>query len=114
LFKPFEIAQPSIEGRSCGHILKKVCLFRECQEYALHCEDDCCEESYAKHFLCKSVTLKGVTSLLGRHFAANREFVGKMFEVEDALVRELASRREEIVSRMSFKSLEEKHQKIID
>ncbi len=45
-FKDYEITQPQIKGKACGHVLKRMCTFHDCQKFSLHCDDESCEKSY--------------------------------------------------------------------
>jgi hypothetical protein len=58
--------------------------------------------------------LNGITDLLKQHFKSNKEFLAKIFEIEDAFMNDLTKRREEVVKKMSFGNLEEKYEKVID
>ena len=58
--------------------------------------------------------MNGATDLLRQHFKSNKEFLAKMFEIEDAFMNDLTKRREEIVKKMSFGNLEEKFEKITE
>jgi hypothetical protein len=47
----------------------------------------------------------GITDLLKQHYKTNKEFLGKMFDIEDVLMNDITMKREEVVKRMSFGNL---------
>lgn len=52
--------------------------------------------------------------MLKQHFQMNKDFVTQLFGIEDALVRELTERREEMVRLMSLGNLEEKYARVVE
>ena len=113
LFRDFQIAEPSIQDKACGHKLERLCVVGECPHPSLHCQDIKCGESYGEHHICRSVTLNGTTYLLNLHLRSNKDFLTEIFRMEDAYMHDYTRKRVNDSKQMSLGSLEEKYQRTI-
>lgn len=109
----YKIDHPEIFCPSKNPI-RHICTNSACKFPALKCGVDLCESCDKKHEECEQLKFTAFTSKLQRRASLHKEFITRVFKVQEEIICALRANRKEIIQKYRLIDLEEKYQQMAE
>lgn len=112
LTQKYEMGHPYLECPSRRETVE-LCTNKRCKLPSFLCRDELCPEC-PKHSTCSSIKLSIITKMLREIADSEREFLMRMYEIQDLAVKNIQRNRREQLEKQKFSSLSGRFGEIIE
>ena len=95
-------------------MISHICINSSCESNALFCGEQTCSNCFKSHIICEHINMKSFTYLLQKQAEGQREFIIKIFEIENLIVQQIKVMRKEIVQKLYLGDLQDKFLRVIE